>query len=151
MTRREPARLTIRPALAEDATRLAALSADLGYPASPGVIDGRLARLLARADHCLRIAVSASGETIGWIHACEHCVLEADPWCEIVGLVVDPAHRGQGTGRALVNAIETWAGARGLRVVKVRSNVARAESHPFYQQLGYVRIKTQHVYRKPLP
>jgi hypothetical protein len=28
--------------------------------------------------------------------------------------------------------------------------VAREESHPFYQQLGYVRIKTQHVYRKPL-
>jgi GNAT superfamily N-acetyltransferase len=150
MTRLEPARLTIRPPLAEEATRLAALSTDLGYPASPGVIAGRLARLLARPDHCLRIAVSASGETVGWIHACEHCVLEADPWCEIVGLVVDPAHRGQGTGRALVDAVETWAGARGLPVVKVRSNVAREESHPFYQQLGYVRIKTQHVYRKPL-
>jgi hypothetical protein len=32
----------------------------------------------------------------------------------------------------------------------VRSNVARAESHPFYERLGYVRTKTQHAYRKRL-
>jgi GNAT superfamily N-acetyltransferase len=150
MTRLEPARLTVRTPFAGDAPRLAILSTQLGYPAAAADIARRLGRLLGREDHCLRVAVSASGETIGWIHACEHCILEADPWCEIVGLVVDPAHRGQGTGRALVNAIETWAGARGLPVVKVRSNVAREESHPFYQQLGYARIKTQHVYRKPL-
>jgi hypothetical protein len=32
----------------------------------------------------------------------------------------------------------------------VRSNVVRAESHPFYERLGYVRSKTQHAYRKHL-
>jgi GNAT superfamily N-acetyltransferase len=53
-------------------------------------------------------------------------------------------------GRALVAEVEGWASARGLREVSVRSNVARAESHPFYERLGYVRAKTQHVYRKVL-
>ena len=38
--------------------------------------------------------------------------------------------------------------ARGLGEVSVRSNVIRAESHPFYERLGYVRFKTQHAYRK---
>jgi hypothetical protein len=33
---------------------------------------------------------------------------------------------------------------------RVRSNVARELSHPFYESLGYERAKTQHVYRKTL-
>jgi hypothetical protein len=32
----------------------------------------------------------------------------------------------------------------------VRSNVTRTESHPFYERLGYARVKTQHAYRKRL-
>jgi hypothetical protein len=43
-----------------------------------------------------------------------------------------------------------WAAGRALDVITVRSNVARAESHPFYERLGYVRAKTQHAYRKHL-
>ena len=69
---------------------------------------------------------------------------------EIVGLVVDAAHRGRGVGRRLVAEVEAWAAARGLEVVTVRSNVARTESHPFYERLGYARTKTQHAYRKRL-
>jgi hypothetical protein len=37
---------------------------------------------------------------------------------------------------------------QGLAVVTVRSNVVRVESHPFYERLGHVRGKTQHVYTK---
>jgi hypothetical protein len=39
---------------------------------------------------------------------------------------------------------------RGLGQMAVRSNVDRADSHPFYERLGYVRAKTQHAYRKRL-
>ena len=35
--------------------------------------------------------------------------------------------------------------------MSVRSDIVRAESHPFYQRVGYERAKTQHVYRKRLP
>jgi GNAT superfamily N-acetyltransferase len=140
----------IRPPRPVDAPRLAALSTELGYPASAGDIANRLLRLLERGDQCLRVAESPAGEVIGWIQAEERHILEAGSWCEIVGLVVDGAHRGRGTGRALVAESEAWARSRGLRTVKVRSNVARAESHPFYQRLGYARAKTQHVYLKPL-
>jgi hypothetical protein len=28
--------------------------------------------------------------------------------------------------------------------------VTREESHPFYERLGYTRVKTQHAYRKRL-
>ena len=150
MTRLEPASLAIRQPVAEDAPQLAALSSELGYPATAAEIAGRLAGLLERADHCLRVVQSPSGDAIGWIHAHEQCILESDPWCEIAGLVIDASHRGRGAGRALVAEVEAWAKSRRLKVVKVRSNVVREESHPFYQRLGFARIKTQHVYRKPL-
>jgi len=141
--------LTLRTPTSNDAARLAALSTELGYPADPERIRARLTRLLDRADHCLRLA-EASGETIGWVHAHEQCVLEAEPWCEIVGLVVDANHRGHGAGRTLVADVEHWARGRGLETLKVRSNVVRLESHPFYQRLGFERFKSQHVYRKTL-
>ena len=144
----QPHRLTIRPPNPNDAPRLAELSTQLGYPASAGDIAGRLSKLLPRPDHFLRVAESPAGEAIGWIHAEERQILESGPWCEIMGLVVDAAQRGHGAGRALVSEVEAWARDRGLRTVKVRSNVAREESHPFYQRLGYARSKTQHVYLK---
>jgi hypothetical protein len=43
-----------------------------------------------------------------------------------------------------------WVIAQGLDTIVVRSNVARAESHPFYERLGYTRTKTQHAYVKML-
>ena len=84
------------------------------------------------------------------MHAAEQELLEAERRCEILGLVVDAAHRGRGAGSRLVHAVEQWAASRGLELVAVRSNVSRLESHPFYERLGYVRVKTQHAYRKRL-
>lgn len=141
-------RPTIRAPRPSDAPRLAALSTQLGYPASADDIGGRLSRLLPRPEHFLRVAESPAGEVIGWVHAEQRQILESGAWCEIMGLVVDAAHRGHGAGRTLVAEVESWARDRGLRTVKVRSNVTREESHPFYQRLGYARLKTQHVYLK---
>jgi GNAT superfamily N-acetyltransferase len=92
-----------------------------------------------------------SGAVVGWIHGAEHELIETGRHCEILGLVVDAEHRQVGAGRLLVAAVEAWAADRGLDDVAVRSNVVRTESHPFYERLGYRRVKTQHAYRKRLP
>lgn len=76
--------------------------------------------------------------------------LESGERIEIVGLVVSAAVRQGGVGRRLVDDAEQWAVSQGFDTIGVRSNVARAESHPFYERLGYVRGKTQHVYGKAL-
>lgn len=55
-----------------------------------------------------------------------------------------------GVGRALVASAEAWALGNGFSSIGVRSNVARVESHPFYERLGFARTKTQHVYSKTL-
>ena len=139
----------IRAATVADAGRLAELSGQLGYPVSTDTVATRLRRLLARDDNTVLVAeVEPDGKVVGWIHGAEQDLLESDRRCEILGLVVDEACRGQGIGRRLVGAVEGGAASRGLDHIAVRSNVARTGSHPFYERLGYVRTKTQHAYRK---
>jgi N-acetylglutamate synthase-like GNAT family acetyltransferase len=142
--------MTIRKASAGDADRLAELSGVLGYPVEAGVVSRRLERLLAKLDHVVFVAEASPGLVAGWIHAAEHDILEVGSFCEILGLVVAADNRGKGTGRRLVEAVESWARQRGLEHVSVRSNIARLESHPFYERAGYTRVKTQHAYRKCL-
>ena len=77
-------------------------------------------------------------------------MLETGERVEIVGLVVDDAARRRGIGQLLVDAALDWAREIGIGEVIVRSNVARGESHPFYEGAGFERIKTQHVYLKRL-
>jgi len=142
--------MTIRKAMVNDAPRLAELSAALGYPVEPDVIARRLARLFSRPEHLVLVAEAADNLVAGWVHAAEHDILVIGRFCEILGLVVAADHRGKGIGRRLVEEVEHWARERGLDRVSVRSNVTRPESHPFYERAGYVREKTQHVYRKQL-
>ncbi len=110
----------------------------------------RVERVLARPAEVVFVAELTPHGVVGWLHGAEQELLESGARCEILGLVVDPDHRGGGVGRRLVAAVEQWAALRGLGQMAVRSNVVRAESHPFYERLGYVRVKTQHAYRKRL-
>ncbi len=142
-----PDPVKVRPALLADVPRLAELSGVLGYPVAVEKMATRVTRLLGRDEDALVVAEHA-GQVVGWIHAAEQELVESGRRCEILGLVVDAEHRRSGTGRRLVAAIEKWAHQRGLEELTVRSAVSRAESHPFYERLGFVRVKTQHVYRK---
>jgi GNAT superfamily N-acetyltransferase len=140
----------LRPASLEDAPRIAALSEVLGYPVPPGAALERLTRLLSSSADVILVAERPGAGVVGWIHGAEQDLLESERRCEILGLVVDPLQRGAGVGRQLVAQVERWAAARGLRMMTVRSNVLRHESHPFYEHVGYERTKTQHAYRKRL-
>jgi GNAT superfamily N-acetyltransferase len=111
----------------------------------------RVERLLGRAEDLVLVAEMPPRGIIGWLHGAEQELLESERRCEILGLVVDAEYRRHGVGRLLVDAAEAWATARGLELMAVRSNVTRSESHPFYERLGYARVKTQHAYRKHLP
>lgn len=138
----------VRPAVLEDVPRLADLNAALGRSEGESEMRAGLERLLGREHEVVLVAESEAGLVQGWIHGGERAVLGAGRRCEITGMVVDADLRGLGIGRRLVAAVEAWASARGLEQVLVRSNVLRSASHPFYERVGYTRVKTQHVYRK---
>ena len=140
--------LTVRPVTVEDAAAVAELSGQLGYPVQAAAVAARLARLVGRSDQVLLAALDEQGNVAGWIHGAEQHLVEAERRCEILGLVVEQQRRRGGVGRRLVAEVEAWAVERGLTEMSVRSNLARVESHPFYEGLGYRRVKTQQVYRK---
>lgn len=142
--------MRIRPATAPDAAEIARLSTELGYPASAGDVASRLVELLPSSSHFIAVAEDEAG-LVGWVAAERRLLLESGERVELVGLIVDERARRGGIGRSLVDAAEQWALGRGLAVISVRSNIARAESHPFYERLGYRRTKTQHAYSKRLP
>jgi GNAT superfamily N-acetyltransferase len=142
----------------EDAAEIARLAGLLGYPSEGRAMRERLEELLARADQRIAVAaplpareLRAGGATLGgWVHVARHITLESGEFAEILGLIVDPAARRAGVGRALVAEAERWARMQLLGRLVVRSNVVRDESHTFYPALGLPRSKSQHVYAKSL-
>ena len=130
--------------------RLAELSGQLGYAATPEQVRRRLQLIKRGAEHEVWVAEAAAGEVLGWIEVLLERTLISDREAEITGLVVDASCRGQGIGRRLMEEAEQWARDKGCRSVRLRSNVVRAEAHAFYERLGYSVFKTQKNYRKML-
>jgi len=147
-TLRTPRTIRIRAARITDASPIAALSEQLGYPCSTARLRRRLRNLLEDHDSGIWVAEVEDETVAGWIHVFIKQVLESDREAEIGGLVIDKAFRNQGVGRALVQRAERWAKARRLKSVYLRSNIVRKDSHGFYERLGYKIIKTQYAFRK---
>jgi GNAT superfamily N-acetyltransferase len=139
-----------RPARAGDAAEVARLAGELGYPVDAQAMGTRLDTLMGDPRQSVHVVDSEGGRLAGWISAERRLSLEAGERVEITGLVVDGATRRGGVGRALVEAAESWAREQGIDRMVVRSNVQRQASHPFYETLGYVRQKSQHVYGRRL-
>lgn len=142
----------------DDAAEIARLAGLLGYPSAAQPMRERLGELLARPDQRIAVAAlparaeraEAGAKLGGWVHVARHITLESGEFAEILGLIVDPAARRVGVGRALVAEAERWARVHRLGRLVVRSNVVRDEPHTFYPALGLPRSKSQHVYAKSL-
>ena len=140
----------IRQMRPEDTSAVAALTTQLGYPATEDAIRRRYDLIKDRWDARLFIAQHAGNVIVGWIHVQATYLLECDARAEIWGLVVADKARGSGVGRRLVEAAEEWALMRGLDVIVLRSNYLRTEAQGFYEHLGYTVTKTQNAFRKNL-
>jgi len=138
------------PAKPEHAHAIAMLSPELGYTITVDATRTVLAQLLDSDKHLVAAAIAPNGMLLGWVVAERRLMLESGEFVELTGLVVTAGARRTGVGRSLVNAAEQWALQQGFAAIRVRSNVARTESHPFYEGLGYQRGKTQHSYIKKL-
>jgi PhnO protein len=139
----------IRAIDVSDAEAAAELSAELGYPVPVSVMEERIRNLAALDAREVFVACRAN-VVVGWIDIGVVHHLQAETCGEIGGLVVSSACRSIGIGALLVSHAEVWVGARGLRRVIVRSQVAREAAHRFYLRAGYERTKTSAVFSKTL-
>lgn len=136
--------VAIRPAVADDAPQLAALLGHLGYPADAADLPGRLLRLRSGGDDAF-VAV-LDGETVGLATVHSRAVLHvARPVAQLTALVVPPAMRGRGVGRALVAAAEQWARAQGAERLVVTTALHRADAPLFYERLGFEHTGRRYV------
>ena len=141
--------MTIRSAQPSDTRAIAELTIQLGYEVALPTVAERLGRMLAHGDQGFLVA-EADGDVVGWVHVAIIEYIETGPFAVIGGLVVDRRHRKKSLGRQLMTGAETWAREHGCSIVRLSSSTFRTESHRFYEHLGYVNIKTQYSFAKPL-
>jgi GNAT superfamily N-acetyltransferase len=141
--------LLVRIALPQDARAIAELTTQLGYDVSWDDVGVRLERILSRDNERFFVA-GADGRVIGWVHAVLADFVDVEAFVLIAGLVVDRTRRRQGIGRALLNHAEAWAREQGCSMVRLSSSATRTKAHRFYEELGYIKLKTQYSFAKPL-
>ena len=128
--------ITLRPASDRDATWMATLLTDEGYPAGPSDIAARLEAFHAPGSSV--IVAEADGEPLGFVAA--HLVdrLEADTgFVRIVALVVDPGARERGVGRRLIDEAERLGAEAGAAFIEITAGHHRPDARRLYESLGY--------------
>jgi GNAT superfamily N-acetyltransferase len=128
--------ITLRPATADDAERIAGLFTDEGYPAGPSDIVERLERFAS--EHSRVIVADNGGEVLGFVavHALprfEH----SDRVLRIMALVVDAGVRERGVGRLLMEDAERLGREVGAAFAEVTAGHHRPDARRFYEDLDY--------------
>lgn len=127
----------IRPPGPDDAPSIAALIVQLGYEATAHSIQKRLTAIQLHGDYATFLgAVSNHIVALALVHTAFS--LEHDtPHARLLGFVVDSSWRKKGIGRALMDHVENWAMRQGAPFLTLSSGLHRADSHAFYERLGY--------------
>ncbi len=101
-------------------------------------------------EHLLLVAEAADGRVVGWLHLFVALRVESGAFAEIGGFVVTAAFRGQGVGREMLSAAESWVSGHGLSTIRVRTRSERRDARRFYHKLGFIQSKSQQVMDKLL-
>lgn len=114
----------------------------------PAVFDRTFSRLLDPAEPMHGLAAERDGAVIGLVHHIyhRHCWFEADV-CYLQDLYVDPARRGTGAGRALIEAVYAAADAAGAASVYWMTQEFNYRGRMLYDRIG---VKTPFIkYARP--
>jgi GNAT superfamily N-acetyltransferase len=130
------ANVTVRPATADDAERLASLLTDEGYPAGSSDLTARIDRYAALGSQVL--VAEAGGEVVGFVTVLVLPRFEVDDlFARITSLVVEAGVRERGIGRLLMQAAEAQARAAGASWLEVTAGHHRPDARRLFESLGY--------------
>jgi len=91
------------------------------------------------------IAEDERGLRMGFIHLCEEQDYFGGACGHVGDVVVTPAARGRGVGRALLAAGERWARERGYRMLTLNVFVGNARARALYEAIGFRPETVRHV------
>src|SRR5215208_6252170 len=109
----------MRRAAHQDAEAVLALARDFAtsFVVDPTAFGASFSSLLADPHACLLVAEQGE-QIVGYLLGFEHATLYANgPVAWVEEITVRTQHRRRGVGRLLMQGIEGWAAARGVRLV----------------------------------
>jgi len=127
----------VRQAHVADASRIANLLTQLGYPTRTDDVPARLSRMTG-GDRAAVFVAERGGAVVGV--ATTHIVSVLNRSHDVAwltALVVDESMRGSGVGRALVESVEGFARQNGCEWLSVTTHERRTDAHAFYQRIGF--------------
>lgn len=137
---------TIRPAVAADAARLAAIAEAAYRPyldrmaRRPAPMDDDYARRIAEGQ---TFVIEIDGGVAGLLVLEDHADDDGG-FLLLDNIAVDPAYHGRGLGTRLMAFTEAEARRRGYGVVELYTNEVMVENIARYRRLGYVETKRLH-------
>jgi GNAT superfamily N-acetyltransferase len=128
----------IRDAKPGDAASLVELIHELGHEIDEKHLRKNLTALKKTGETPL--VATLDGKVVGMCGVGRRVVIHRPaPLGRITALVVTKDAQGEGIGRMLVDAAESWMRKEGCQLVEVTSNDRRGAAHAFYRHLGYER------------
>jgi GNAT superfamily N-acetyltransferase len=129
-----------------DAEWIAGLLSEEGYPAGASDVDRRLERF-AEMGSFVRVA-ERDGERLGFVAVhllprFEH----DDQIARVIALVVDPAVRSRGVGRALLAEVDRIAAGAACAFIEVTAGHHRADARRLFEAAGFETSLTTYMRR----
>ena len=87
---------------------------------------------------------------IGFVHVFIAFWIGSYSFVELGGFIVKQDFRRQGIGRRLFTIAEERIIQNDITKLRIRSHSNRVDAHAFYEQLGFSKLKEQHVFDKSL-
>lgn len=151
--------MNIRPASRGDVDELVPLWLSFietgAYPVLTGATAASIRTLLeglfaAEDRSCLRVVEDRGGHLVGGLAFVEEAhPMTGDRYADQVCWGVQPVYRTSVAGPQLFAALETWAQARGVRVIRTRAPMREPDSwssfRRFYEARGFEAIETTFV------
>jgi ribosomal protein S18 acetylase RimI-like enzyme len=139
--------ISFRPATSADASAIAALFTEEGYPAGPSDIRNRLPRFESATSRV--VIAEHEGSILGFVavHALPRFEHD-DSILRILALVVDAGARERGVGRALLAEAERIGTELGAAFVELTAGHHRPEARQLYESLGYDSTVTAYLRKK---
>jgi GNAT superfamily N-acetyltransferase len=134
--------LTIRDARGDDGAAIASLLGQLGYETEAAAVAPRLERLVIVGDRVVVAVLDNEVVGLAQLHA-SPTIEHERPAAKISALVVDESHRGEGIGRALVEAMEAEARTRRCVLLFLTTAARREDAQAFYRRVGLEETGTR--------
>ena len=147
--------ITIRPIEERDAASFLALQNQLDAETrlmmlEPGERDqdlehqrAELGAMLARANHTILVAVTDTHQLVGYVEA-QGGQFRRNQHVASIVIGILHAYQGQGIGTRLIQTLEIWAAASGVRRLELTVMVHNRAAQALYTKLGFVTEGRRH-------